>query len=162
MNIIDAAHKTVHDYPGGSESLGPRIGMSPAVLRNKVNPNNTTHHLTLQEASEIVGVTGDHRILHALAAEHDYILARTDAGEGGNVLSLMLSASARKGEFAQLLHDSLKDGHITEREMRQLAGAGDDVKSAMVLLLRELRGMVGQRDVPGAAPRAVGSGEDRL
>lgn len=68
MNIIDAAHKTVHAYPGGSESLAPRIAMSAAVLRNKVNPNNSTHHLTLVEASEVMGVTGDYRILHALAA----------------------------------------------------------------------------------------------
>ncbi|WP_341772648.1 phage regulatory CII family protein, partial [Burkholderia pseudomallei] len=47
MNIIDAAYAVVHDYPGGSESLAPRLGMSAAVLRNKVNPNNATHHLGL-------------------------------------------------------------------------------------------------------------------
>ena len=47
MNVVDAAYLAVHTYPGGSESLGPRIGMSPAVLRNKVNPNCSTHHLSL-------------------------------------------------------------------------------------------------------------------
>lgn len=34
MNIIDAAIATVHDYLGGSESLGPRVGLSGALLRS--------------------------------------------------------------------------------------------------------------------------------
>jgi len=82
MNITDAAHKTVKDYPGGAEALATRLitvndkgeekPMSGAVLRNKINPNNTTHRLTLAEANEIMGLTGDHRILVALAAEHGY------------------------------------------------------------------------------------------
>jgi len=65
MNTIDAAYHTVHDYPGGAEALAPRMGMSAAVLRNKVNPNNTTHHLTYAEAQRIVALTGDVRMLQA-------------------------------------------------------------------------------------------------
>lgn len=69
MNIIDAAHALVHDYPGGSESLAPRLGMSAAVLRNKVNPNNQTHHLSLNEAVKATDVANDERVLEAWAAE---------------------------------------------------------------------------------------------
>ena len=36
MNTIDASWHTVHEYPGGSEALAPRLGMSAAVLRTKV------------------------------------------------------------------------------------------------------------------------------
>ena len=70
MNVTDAAHKTAHAYPGGCDALGDRMEMRPGVLRNKVNPNNDKHHLTLAEADEMMGLTGDHRILQALAAEH--------------------------------------------------------------------------------------------
>lgn len=141
MNIIDAAHKTVHAYPGGSESLGPRIGMSPAVLRNKVNPNNTTHHLTLVEADEIMSVTGDFRILHALASQHGYLLSRSGKEEqGGSVLGLILEANICEGTFAAQLQAALGDGHISANEMRAIADAGTCVQKAIVSLLAKLSG----------------------
>lgn len=150
MNIIDSAHRTVHAYPGGSESLAPRIGMSPAVLRNKVNPNNATHHLSLVEADEIMGITGDHRMLHDLAAAHGYTLQRIDApSASASVLGLLLATNASKGEFAQALHDALADGLITDNEMRVIASAGTSVQAAMVVLLARLRAMAGQRATGG-------------
>src|SRR5690606_17565252 len=80
MNTTDAAYHTVHDYPGGSESLGPRVGISPAVLRNKVNPNNETHRLALDEAQKITAVTGDHRMLQAWAHSEGFVLIRRPTG----------------------------------------------------------------------------------
>src|SRR5690606_28718993 len=76
MNIHDAAYATVHDYKGGSESLGPRVGISPAVLRNKVNQNNETHHLTLAEAVRMADMTGDTRILQAWAHQSGFLLVK--------------------------------------------------------------------------------------
>ncbi len=121
MNIIDAAHKTVHAYPGGSESLAPRIGMSAAVLRNKVNPNNTTHHLTLAEASEVMGVTGDDCILHALASQHGYTLSRTEAPETGSLIGALLAASGLKGDLADIIAEATKDQRITPNEASAIA-----------------------------------------
>lgn len=121
MNIVDAAHKTVHAYPGGSESLAPRIGMSAAVLRNKVNPNNTTHHLTLAEASEVMGVTGDDSILHALASQHGYTLARTEAPETGSLIGALLAASGLKGDLADIIAEATKDQRITPNEASAIA-----------------------------------------
>lgn len=123
MNIKDAAHKTVHDYPGGSVSLAPRLGMSAAILRNKVNPNNTTHHLTLAETSELLGVTDDHRILHALAAEHGYTLQRTDAPASGSLIQGMLAAAAGQGDLAHLIAEAMDDGRITPNEVSAIEKA---------------------------------------
>jgi hypothetical protein len=148
VNIIDAAHKTVHSYPGGSESLGPRIGMSPAVLRNKVNPNNTTHHLTLVEADEIMGVTGDYRILQALAGQHGYVLQPMGSeGEAGNVLSAVLETNSCEGSFAETLQQALKDNLISQNEWRLLCDAGAKVQSAMLTLLGRLREQVPNHQV---------------
>lgn len=132
MNILDAAHATVRNYPGGSESLGPRIGMSPAVLRNKVNPNNTTHHLTLAEADAIMGVSDDHRMLHALAAEHGYTLQRIDAADAGSVIGSMLAAAAAKGDLAGVIAASLEDNRITPNEAADIARACAAVQAAIV------------------------------
>lgn len=72
---------TVQEYPGGSESLAPRMsnGMSAATLRGKVNPNNDRNLLSLQEANELMGKSGDYRILHAMAADHGFVVQRVDA-----------------------------------------------------------------------------------
>lgn len=147
MNITDAAHKTVKDCPGGSEALAVRIGMSAAVLRNKVNPNNNTHHLTLAEASEIMGVTGDDRILHALAAEHGYTLQKMEADGMASVMGAMLENAAKQGAFAQALQDALADELISENEMKAISGAGTAQMEAMTNLLARLRAVTGQRGV---------------
>lgn len=147
MNILDAAHKTVHAYPGGSESLAPRIGMSAAVLRNKVNPNNTTHHLTLAEANEIMELTGDDRMLRALAAQHGYTLQRMDPDEAGSVMNAMLENAAKQGAFARSLQEALSDGLISENEMKAISLAGSAQMEAMTNLLARLRSVTGQRGV---------------
>ncbi len=121
MNIIDAAHKTVQAYPGGSESLAPRIGMSAAVLRNKVNPNNTTHHLTLAEASEIMAKTGNDSVLHALAAEHGYTLSKTEVSPSGSLIGSLLAASGAKGDLADVIASAMEDQRITPNEASAIA-----------------------------------------
>lgn len=141
MNTIDAAYNTVHDYPGGSESLAPRIGMSPAVLRNKVNPNNTTHHLTLAEADELMAKTGDHRILHALNAKHGF--AAVEIGEkaddgAATLLHAVLHANAAEGCFDARLDAALKDGRISPRELAELTDLAIKQQAAMTRLVAKL------------------------
>ncbi len=158
MNITDAAHKTVKDYLGGAEALATRLitvndrgeekPMSGAVLRNKVNPNNATHKLGWEEASEIMGLTGDHRMLMALAAEHGYGLHRLEAPEeAGCLTTSILATSAIKGQFAELLHAALADKVITDNEFSQLQSAAAGIQSALILLMAMLRDARGRKDV---------------
>ncbi len=134
MNVQDAAYATVHCYPGGSESLAPRIGMSPAVLRGKVNPNNDRNILSLVEADTIIGVSGDHRILHALAAEHGYTLQPIDAaGEGGTgLVDAVLAASAAKGDLAQVIQRALADKVVTRNEKAEIDRACAALQACVV------------------------------
>ena len=71
--IEDAAYNTVHDYPGGAEALAPRMEKSAKVLDSKVNRNEFRHHLTLREAVQIMGLTGDHRMLRAICRHLGYL-----------------------------------------------------------------------------------------
>jgi len=158
MNICDAAHKTVKDYPGGAEALATRLisvndrgeekPMSGAVLRNKVNPNNATHKLGWEEASDIMSLTGDHRMLVALAAEHGFGLHRLELPEdAGCLTSTILETAAVKGQFAELLHECLKDKLITENELSGLQTAAAAVQSALIVLMSRLREAKGQGQV---------------
>jgi len=148
MNVTDAADATVHDYPGGSESLAPRMGMSAAVLRNKVNPGNDRNHLSLSEADRLMRVTGDHRILQALADQHGYVLQRADdAARSGSVLDGVLAFHAAGGELHVAIHDALADGLITEREMSLIEKCSAAEHAAMIAMIHRLRAVAGTRPV---------------
>ncbi len=148
MNIQDAAHATVHDYPGGSESLGPRVGISPAVLRNKVNPNNETHHLTLAEARRIVSLTGDDRMLRAWAHEGGFLLvkapAQCTAESDMSVLEQMAGLMVANGSFGQEVYNALSDGGVDAQEMQRIEAAGRGVMTAVAEVKQRLRGMTEQ------------------
>lgn len=120
MNITDAAFATVHDYPGGSESLGPRVSLDAAVLRNKVNPKNTTHHLRLDEAVRLQGVSGDHRICRAMNEELGYLppIPRVDvAVSDAALLETYTRLMSELGDFSGKFHQALADGKLTSREI---------------------------------------------
>lgn len=132
MNVTDAAYDTVHQYPGGSEALAPRMGMSAATLRGKVNPNTDRNLLSLQEADTLMARTGDYRILHALCAEHGFIAQRVDAPESGSLITALLSAAAAKGDLAELVSEAMADNRITPNEADAISRACQQVMAALV------------------------------
>jgi len=147
MNITTAADLTVHDYKGGSEALGAVIGMSPAVLRNKVNPNNTTHHLTLAEADRIVRMTGDVRILAAFAHGNGYLLVKAPESCGESDMSVLEQVAAlmiAHGTFGHEVYDALADGGVDQQEMQRVDAAGRALMEAVAGVARRLSGMAEQ------------------
>lgn len=148
MNVQDAAYATVRAYRGGSESLAPRLGMSAAVLRGKVNPNNDRNILSLADADAIMGVTGDHRILHALAAEHGYTLQPMAEDSAECLMSAVLASSAAKGEMATVISAALEDGVITPNELADIKRACAALQAQVVAIAKRAAAKV--RQAPGA------------
>lgn len=120
MNISDAAYHTVHDYPGGSNALAPRLCIkSPAVLNSKVNPNTETHHLTLIEASKLMELTNDFRILQSLNAQHGKVainLPCIPECRDTALTDLVLSLGMGGGDVYSLFKEMMSDGRITRGE----------------------------------------------
>jgi hypothetical protein len=140
MHVLDAASNTVDQYPGGAESLAPRVGLSAGILRNKVSPTCTTNHLTLAEADRLMAVTGDLQILQALAAAHN--CAVVPLGEVGNpeaIMTMLLRLGVAEGEFTRTLHDALADGVITGNEMAAIGHASLAEQKALIGLVARLR-----------------------
>lgn len=125
MNITDAAYNTVHDYPGGASALAARMGIkSPAVLNSKVNPNTETHHLTLAEASKLMALTGDFRILQALSAEHEKVaidLPEIPECRDMSLTDKVLCIGMKGGDVMSLFREIMADGRITEGEVRDMS-----------------------------------------
>lgn len=120
MNILDAAYHTVRQFKGGAAALAVRMGMrSVAVLNSKVNQNTETHHLTLMEASSIMAITGDYRILQALCAEHGKVainLPNIPECRDTALTDLVLSVGMGGGDIYALFKEMMADGRITRGE----------------------------------------------
>lgn len=120
MNVLDAFYQTVHAAAGGCEALAVRLGMSAAVLRNKANPNAPANKPLLDEADRIMGITGDHQILHALAHSHGYVCVKVDDSATASdmaVLELVTQVWSTQGEVGAEINTVLADGRVERREL---------------------------------------------
>lgn len=142
MNILDAAYHTVRQFKGGAAALAVRMGMrSVAVLNSKVNQNTETHHLTLMEASTIMAITGDYRILQALCAEHDKVainLPNIPECRDTALTDLVLSVGMGGGDICALFKEMMADGRITRGEAIDMS----KVIHAMHEVLAELEAQI--------------------
>lgn len=67
LSLADAAFNTAHDYPGGADALGRRMGKSN--LSAEVNPNIPGAKLGLLDARKMVVLARDFRVLTAFNLE---------------------------------------------------------------------------------------------
>jgi hypothetical protein len=108
MNALDAAYHVVHDYPGGAESLGPRLKKGSTVLSAEVAGRGTAK-FGLSDAVKVTQMTGDYRILHAFAEAVGQMcipLPGCLADTGDDVL-LALGETSR--EFSELCREVCQD-----------------------------------------------------
>ncbi len=119
-----ACYHAAHDYPGGLPVLAVMMDKPIDTLRKKLNPNQETHLLTLEEASHILRITKDKRILDALGAEGDAVWFRPDEVSAApadlDVLSSGTSLMSRSVAVIQELEDALADGKIDAKERARL------------------------------------------
>lgn len=140
MTPKDAFHATCHAYPGGCESLAPRLGMSAAVLRNKANIHCNTNHPTLDDADRVMAITGDARILHALAANHSHVCIPIDHDTAPSdlaVLELVTHVWLSHGNVGAAVDAALADGRITAQEVAGIRAAiYNNIATLQQMLLR--------------------------
>jgi len=144
MNHLDAFHQTVHGAPGGCEAIAPRMGMSAAILRNKANPNSATNKPTLDEANRLMGLTGDHSILHALASNHGYVCVRIeDSAEASDMALLEMVAKVwqTNGEVGAEINQALADGKIDRSEVIRVREAVKRAERALEGIVARFEGM---------------------
>lgn len=144
MSLQDAFYRTVHAYPGGCESLAPRMGMSAAVLRNKANPNNDHNVVSLRDADQVMAIAGDYGILHALCANHGHVAIPVDTiGSSGDmaVLELVTHVWAANGNVGAAVDNTLADGRVELRELKNVRAAIYRTQQALLNMLARLEEM---------------------
>ena len=147
MNLLDAFFNTVHDYPGGAESLAPRMGMSPAILRNKADQNKEHNKPLLVDADKIMSITGDYRILDALAANHGRVCVEIPADADASdmaVLEVVTKVWQSNGDVGSAVHKTLEDGKVEKHELAKVRTAIYRQQKALNEMLMRLEGMAEQ------------------
>ena len=123
MNIHDAAYNTGHDYPGGVAALSVRMGVSRNVLQNKLNPAIEYHKLTLDEALRMQALTGDVRVLQAMAETLGFVCIPIPQFDGVADMALLDAYTAMvvdEGHFAEDFRAALEDGKINRIDYERL------------------------------------------
>lgn len=144
MNVLDAFFNTVHDAPGGPESLAPRLGMSAQILRNKANPNNSANKPLLDDADRVMGVTRDYRILDALAQNHGFVLHRKEDGVLASDMSVVEVVGmiwAAEGQVGAQVSQTLADGKVEKSEVQKVREAVYRLEQILGTLTTRLEGM---------------------
>lgn len=123
MNAHDAFHETVHTAPGGHEALAVRMNMSAAVLRNKANPNATGNVVALRDVEAVMGLTGNHAVLHALAQRFGYVCVKVGEDAAPSdlaVLEMVTAVWSTNGDVGAAINAALADGRIERHEVEKI------------------------------------------
>lgn len=146
MNTHDAFHDTVHSAPGGCESLAVRLGMSPAVLRNKANPNAVGNIVGLRDVERVMALTENYAVLHALAKQAGFVCIRVDdevIASDSALLEIVTQVMTTNGAVGASVYDALADGRI---ELHEVAHVKDRVYRATCVLHELVARMEGMTD----------------
>lgn len=144
MRVMEAAYRTVHEASGGAAAVAEGIGMGKQVLVNKVNPNNHSHHLALEEAVRLMEFTGDTQILHAVAQEFSGIfvpLGDIPSATDNAVITDISEMSVKFGRLVQEVVEDAKDGEITSTELNRIESEAMRLRTTLGTLLSHVRAM---------------------
>lgn len=133
MDVLDAAYKTAQNHRGGVADLAERMRINAGTLQHKLNPNNSTHHLTLREAVQLQAVSGDVAILRAMAQQLGYVVVRAMPDQAaGNPVEAFMHFQSSVAEVTSAAADVLRPGirpsrngvRRLEREVQELMVSG--------------------------------------
>lgn len=121
LSVRDAAYHTVRSYPGGAVALAPRLGMkSGTILSHKVSPNSTNYYLSMEEAVAVQALTGDYRILYAMARELGHACIQVTQTEVADVNQNIAATIREFGSYLQSASEAVEDNQVTDNEVSEI------------------------------------------
>lgn len=144
MSPDDAFQATVFDAPGGPESLAPRLGMSAQILRNKANVHSSTNVAAGRDWDRVMGLTGDFRVLHALAKNHGFVCYQVDQSicvSDMALLELVTKVWSTNGDVGAAVNSTLADGKVERHEIDMVRDTVYRLIQASLEMLGRLEGM---------------------
>ncbi|MDR0212518.1 MAG: hypothetical protein LBJ15_00765 [Comamonas sp.] len=148
MELVATAQQVAQAHQGGVPEVARLMKASANTLQHKLNPANTTHHLTLQEALLLQLVTGNVAVLQAMAKQLGYTVQRaTPDQSGGDPVEAFMHFQAQVGDFTRAAADALLDGEaVTANAQRRVEFRGQELLAAVAHLVSTTAAMVPKRE----------------
>lgn len=147
MNLLDAAFNLVSDYPGGAQSLAPRMGKGVSTLSHEVTAAGTAK-LGLLDAEKMSVLANDARILTAWATNMGHMLVPlpSQAQQLSNDCMLRLAGAAKEfGALCKEVASDLADDIISDNELERI----DRETGKLIASLQSLRCSLAARNLAG-------------
>ena len=141
--IDTAVYATVHNFKDsrgrkGVPAIANMLGLRKGTVQNKANPREEFAHFTVKEARALMLATGDHQILYAMArdvGEACVPLPSFAFGSDMDMLNAWAEWQADLGETAKVIDGALKDGKITQQELKEVHDEiVEDFEKALAML----------------------------
>lgn len=129
MTIRHLAYRLAHDFSGGIAGLAALMGKGAQVLTNKLNPNSTSHYLTIGELETLADFTGGNVALaqYFAAKANAVVITLPEMPESDmGMLDLFLSANKEFGDISAAFQQAFADGRIDRREFEDICKEFDE------------------------------------
>lgn len=147
MNLLDAAYHVVHDYPGGPDSLAPRMNKSATTLCHEVTATGTAK-LGVLTAETVTQLSGDLRILQAFAGNCDQMvvpLPRDFDVKSDDCMLRLAEAAKEFGTLCQEVAGDLADNSISDNELARI----DRECGLLIARIHSMRESLAQKNQAG-------------
>lgn len=145
LSLQDAYYHTVHDYPGGADSLAPRMSpaKSPSQLANEARPPaNNQAKAGLISAAQLVELTGDKRLAISFAARCGGYFLPLPAIDldlpPGEVMSALSRTAKEFSDLVAKVTEVSADANISDNELRSVEREATELMSALYGLMQVL------------------------
>lgn len=143
MNSLDAARYLMRAYPGGAESLAPRLDKTPSTMRHEV-AGFDKYKLGLLDAETMTQMAVEQHVPNALAILHSMaancsamVVALPDGHSTTGATYQDLAAAAKSfADFVASAALAPADGRVTGNELRDV----DRYLGALIHCAHQVRG----------------------
>ena len=153
LDVFEAFHQAVilsGDVPG----LAARMGVRPGTLYNKAEAGDDSHNQpTLRDVVLVTEITGDMRVVQALAATFGLATFDTTAqaqATDEELLTLLADMGAETGQFHAALAEGLRKQRFSLAQMAHIRREAMDVVAALMTVLPRLEDYVDDAAQPQA------------
>lgn len=156
MNPSDALYIAARQYPGGIEALASRLGMSAAVLYNKLSPRSSNNIIGFDESCMILDYLAEvgrddlvEMVINAYCWRHNHMTMKLPEHAPGDdrLLPQVLDILTTPGKLADGLRGALEDDVINARELAQLEQEFHTCLQTLIKLRNTVHGKAGQSHV---------------
>lgn len=149
MDLVLTAQQMAQAHKGGVPAVANLMGVSANTLQHKLNPERTTHHLTMVECLQLGMVTGNANVLRAMAKQMGYTIHRaTPDQSGGDPVEAFMRFQVGVGDFTQASADALLEGGGTVKPnaQRNVEFYGQELLAATTYMISTTAARVPKRE----------------